>query len=201
MVENVLKKLAQYHQKWVEILKSFGCDKDLAEDITQEMYIKMHKYLQDNEKSILYDDDINHLFVYITLKNMYFDLIRQKKRMNVISYEEILNDLKSEDEDLKEDDSEDLFNMYSSIEDWYSDDLYLELLEKDDIKEVDYTKDELSKYYMRRIFKEVFIDKINVSELSRNTKITYWSLRNTIKIIKKQIKKYYEIRKHIRNDF
>ena len=180
---------------------SFGCDKDLAEDITQEMYIKMHKYLQDNEKSILYDDDINHLFVYITLKNMYFDLIRQKKRMNVISYEEILNDLKSEDEDLKEDDGEDLFNMYSSIEDWYSDDLYLELLEKDDIKEVDYTKDELSKYYMRRIFKEVFIDKINVSELSRNTKITYWSLRNTIKIIKKQIKKYYEIRKHIRNHF
>ena len=54
---------------------------------------------------------------------------------------------------------------------------------------------------MRRIFKEVFLDKTKVSVLSRNTNITYWSLRNTIKNIKKQIKEDYEFRRHIRDDF
>lgn len=173
---------------------SLGCDKALAEDLTQEMYLKMDRYLKENDKSILYEDDINYYFVYITLKNMYFDLRRQKKRLNVISYEDVLDNLFVED-DISEDNSDDIFNMHSSIENWYEDDLYLELLDKEDIKEIDYTKEELSKYYMRRIFKEVFLDRINVSELSRNTKITYWSLRNTIKIIKKQIKRHYETRK------
>ena len=41
--------------------------------------------------------------------------------------------------------------------------------------------------YYKKIFEEIFIEKKSVSELSRESKITYWSLRNAIKIIKKQI--------------
>ena len=45
----------------------------------------------------------------------------------------------------------------------------------------------MEKYYLRRIFKEVFLNKIQITKLAKDTNITYWSLRNTIKIIKKQI--------------
>ena len=64
-----------------------------------------------------------------------------------------------------------------------------------------FSKDKMKVYYMRRIFKEVFLDNTKVSKLSRDTNITYWSLRNTIRNIKKQIKEDYEFRRHIRDDF
>ena len=38
-------------------------------------------------------------------------------------------------------------------------------------------------------------------QFSRESKITYWSLRNTIKIIKKQINLEYEDRDITRDDF
>ena len=60
---------------------------------------------------------------------------------------------------------------------------------------LEYDREQLNKYYLRKVFEECFLNKKSVSELSRNTNITYWSLRNTIKIIKKQIKKTYEARR------
>jgi len=141
----------------------------------------------------MYKDEINYFFIYVTLKNMYMDYHRQKSKVNIIP----LDNLQIEDEkdvSVNLDDKE--YEKHKSIQEWYNDDLYLELLDKEEITEAEYTKEELGKYYSRRIFKEVFIDKIKVAELSRSTNITYWSLRNTIKIIKKEIKKYYETRKH-----
>ena len=58
----------------------------------------------------------------------------------------------------------------------------------------------MEKYYLRRIFKEVFYNKVQITKLAKDTNITYWSLRNTIKIIKKQIRKKYENRRFIRKD-
>ena len=49
-------------------------------------------------------------------------------------------------------------------------------------------------YYLRRIFKEVYLDGKKLAKFSRESKITYWSLRNTLKIIKKQIRDNYENR-------
>jgi hypothetical protein len=134
------------------------------------------------------------------LKNMYFDYCRQKNRINITSWDDLewLGD-KIEDE-IFDGKTNDEYNKHLSIQEWYNDDLYLELLELDNITEAEYTKDELGKYYMRRIFKEVYLDRVKVSELSRSTNITYWSLRNTLKIIKKEIKKYYETRRFDSND-
>ena len=86
------------------------------------------------------------------------------------------------------------------ISEWYNDKSYLDLLEQENITTVNYTKEELEKYYLRRIFKEVFFDNVQISKLAKDTNITYWSLRNTIKIIKKQIRKKYETRKSAGKD-
>ncbi len=50
---------------------------------------------------------------------------------------------------------------------------------------------------------ELIDEKVNRTEvlkLSKDTNITYWSLRNSINIIKKQIKKKYENRKRSRKN-
>lgn len=169
-----------------------GCNPSVAEDIVQEMYIKVYKYVEEYEKNIMYENEINYFFIYVTLKNMYMDYHRQKSKVDTIPY----YDLSIEDESSSEDEKsiDDIYDKHLSIQEWYNDDLYLELLEKEEITEAEYTKEELGKYYSRRIFKEVFLDKMKVAELSRSTNITYWSLRNTIKIIKKEIRKYYETR-------
>jgi len=199
-VESILEKISKYHKKWIEILTALGCNKVLAEDLVQEMYIKVHQYIKDHKKSILYNGEVNTFFIYVMLKNMYFDYCRQKNRINITSWDDLewLGD-KIEDE-IFDGKTNDEYNKHLSIQEWYNDDLYLELLELDNITEAEYTKDELGKYYMRRIFKEVYLDRVKVSELSRSTNITYWSLRNTLKIIKKEIKKYYETRRFDSND-
>ena len=42
---------------------------DYAEDIVQEMYIRLHKYIENPER-IMYKDQPNKLFVWVTLRNM-----------------------------------------------------------------------------------------------------------------------------------
>ena len=44
----ILKKIADEHKNWVKIVKSFGCNTETAEDIVQEMYIKIKKKLEKN---------------------------------------------------------------------------------------------------------------------------------------------------------
>ena len=178
-----------------------GCPKDLCEDITQEMYIKIDTYLKKNNNNIKYGDDVNVYFIYLTLRSLYTDYHRKLKNVKMVEINEsILGDMETEVNNENLEDFNINLDKKTSIEEWYNDQLYLDLLENEDLQDVNYTKEELEKYYLRRIFKEVFYDDVQVSKLSKDTNITYWSLRNTINIIKKQIKKKYEIRKRTRKD-
>jgi len=67
----MLEKLAENHKVWVRMVRDFGADKDLAQDLVQSMYLRMHKYVKDENRIMYNDDEVNRFFVYITLKNMY----------------------------------------------------------------------------------------------------------------------------------
>tara|TARA_B110000858_G_C17632738_1_gene394277 strand:+ start:200 stop:808 length:609 start_codon:yes stop_codon:yes gene_type:complete len=199
----ILELIYKKHKLWMSYLKKLGCPENLCEDITQEMYIKIDSYLKKTNNDIMYNDDINNYFIYLTLKSLFIDYTRKAKRIKMVELEdEIIDNIReSKDENQILDDifefniDEDTDVKKTTIEDWYNEFLYLDFLEKDEIP-VNYNKKEMEEYYLRRIFKDVFYDKVKLSKLSRDTNITYWSLRNTISIIKKQIKKKYENRKH-----
>ena len=160
------------------------------------MYIKVDTYLKTHDKDIAYDgDDVNIYFIYITLRNMFFDLKRKEKRNKFVDDYDFS---KIEDETFDSPTEED-FEKHRAIIDWFEDKDYLELSEKEDFL-LEYDREKLSKYYLRKIFDEVFLNQQKVTVLSRNTNITYWTLRNTIKIIKKQINQNYEIRRLNRKD-
>jgi len=191
--------LYKKHKLWLKYLHNMGCPADLCEDITQEMYIKIDSYLKKNKNSIRYKDDINIYFIYLTLRSLYTDYVRKSNKIKMIEFEDYMLEKKQQTTD-QENNIIDIDTRQQVINDWYNDKSYLDLLEKDNISTVNYTKDELEKYYLRRIFKEVFFENVQISKLAKDTNITYWSLRNTIKIIKKQIRKKYETRKSVRKD-
>ena len=194
-----LELLYKKHKLWIKYLLEIGCPQDLCEDIVQEMYLKIDRYIKNNNNSIRYKDDINIYFVRLTLRSLFMDFCRKQKNVNMVEInEDIISDLV--EVPYKETDMADLDGRQKVINDWYNDELYLDLLEQEDINTVNYSKTELEKYYLRRIFKEVFYDQVQLSKLSKDTNITYWSLRNTINIIKKQIKKKYETRRRIRKN-
>ena len=51
-----------------------------------------------------------------------------------------------------------------------------------------YTRQKANLTYIKFIFQKVFIENVNITKLSNEVGITYWSLRNTVLIIKEQIK-------------
>ena len=65
-----IEVIAQKHKDWVNIARSFGA-KTEAEDIVQEMYIRLDKYIKP-------DQQISTSFVWITLRNIYFDFLKKE---------------------------------------------------------------------------------------------------------------------------
>lgn len=67
----MLELLAKNHKLWTRMVVGFGCDPYTAEDIVQSMYLRIHKYVKDEEKIMYNDEEVNRFFIYVTLKNMY----------------------------------------------------------------------------------------------------------------------------------
>ena len=67
----MLDLLAKNHNLWLNMVLGFGCDYDTAQDIVQSMYLRMHKYVKDEQRIMYNDDEVNRFFIYVSLKNMY----------------------------------------------------------------------------------------------------------------------------------
>jgi len=153
------------HNVWVEMVKSFGCNRDTAQDIVSEMYIILSKK-QAEGKNIEYNNTVNDIYVYKVLKSLFIDLKRKEGRVSFVDTEILHNHLlNSKNQD---------FNDAMPID-------YAELYDK-----VIESLNELY-WYDRKVF-ELLDGQISVSELSRNTGISYYSLYNTYKQVKKHLK-------------
>ena len=56
---DVLIEAYKKHKQWCEIVESFGCNSDTAEDLVQEMYLKLHGLLESG-LDIKYDETVNY---------------------------------------------------------------------------------------------------------------------------------------------
>ena len=87
MVQKKMILLAKKHKTWINIVLSFGCSKTIAEDIVQEMYIKILLKLE-NGLDIMYEDEINYYYIFKVLKTLYIDLKRKGKNIKIINIED-----------------------------------------------------------------------------------------------------------------
>ena len=176
-MKNILELLFLKHSTWLAYIKSFGCNESIAEDYVQDMYIKIYLYSQKTDNSLMYNDtEVNYFFVYVVLKNMYYDNLRKKKKLFI---DELTTDIEQDETEYSEDD---FYLKSDAIEAWVNN------LDKEIEKIEGYTKEKANLIYFKFIYQKIFLENISISELSREVGITYWSLRNTVLIIKENIK-------------
>ena len=84
----MLEKLGKNHSLWVKMVINMGCRIDVAEDIVQEMYIRMHRLIVDQKKIMYNDEEVNRFFVYVVLRNMYTDYVKARGRFTTFEYME-----------------------------------------------------------------------------------------------------------------
>jgi len=154
--------VAKKHNTWVDIVSTFGCTRTIAEDITQEMYIKIQIQVEKG-LDITYEDDINYYYIFKTLKSLFLDLKRKQKGIVMVN----IND-------------DYVKNLSKAIatEDVNFDSAY------EDVEE------ELSKMYWwnRKVF-EIVNEGESIAEFSRKSKISYTILYNAYRKVKKKLTK------------
>ena len=106
MIEETINKLFKKHKTWVDIVISFGCTKVIAEDLVQEMYIRIQLKLEKGLDISYVDEEINYYYIFKTLRSLFIDLKRKGKNIkfqeikdsDVIScdayFEPVYNDVK-----------------------------------------------------------------------------------------------------------
>ena len=145
---------------------TFGTSKQIAEDIVQEMYIKILIQLEKGKLDLTFNDDlteINYFYIFKTLKTLFIDLKRKQKKIKIIHLDAHIE-------------------MYGDSYYAYNDVDYSESYEK--------VTDELLKmeWYDRRVF-EIINGGESVAEFSRRSKINYYALYFTYKKVKDKLKK------------
>ncbi len=84
----MLQKLAENHTLWLKMVINMGCQKHIAEDIVQSMYIRIDRLVKDQKKIMYNDDEVNRFFIYVTLKNMYVDYCKARNKYQFFEYVE-----------------------------------------------------------------------------------------------------------------
>ena len=90
MVQKTMILVAAKHKEWVEIVLSFGCNKEQAEDLVQEMYIKIMLLIERKGLDIMYNEkSINYYYIFKTLRTLFYDLKRKGKNITMVSIDDI----------------------------------------------------------------------------------------------------------------
>ena len=161
----MLEKLASNHKKWIGMVVNMGVNSSYAEDIVQEMYIRLNRLISDENK-ILFNDDINRYFVYVTLKNMVLTYKKREGRMTIFPLFESDSDMEEE-----------------PIEDLLDENAYFHYL-------MDKIDNEVGSWdlYHRTLFEYHFKKGYSQREIARRSGISLTSVNNSCKNYKRIIK-------------
>jgi hypothetical protein len=157
----ILELIYKKHSDWILIVQSFGCNKDTAEDIVMEAYIKLDKMIKNGVNIMYSENEVNYYYVYKTLSNLFIDLKRKESKVDILPIDEVTN--------LTE--SNVVFNLL---------DIY-EAIEKEKAKLF---------WYDTKVF-DFISDGESIQSLSDRTDIAYHRLRHSYTKVKRHLKEYY----------
>lgn len=58
---------------------SFGCNFEEANEIVQSMYVRLVKYIDDPDRIMYNEKELNSFYVYVTLRNLYLSKVHKWK--------------------------------------------------------------------------------------------------------------------------
>lgn len=156
-MKSTLQIIAEKHNDWIRIVESFGCNSETSEDVVQEMYLKINSVLLKGVNIMYNEKEINHFYIFRTLRSMFLDLIRKEKKVNIVSLEGIKMNFKS------------------------STDVNFEVVYNKFLDNLDEMH-----WYDKKVF-EYIEGGESIASLSEKTKISYYSLYNTYRRVKQTL--------------
>ena len=174
--QRLIDKLADKHEDWIRMAKSFGADIEQSNELVQLMYIRLVKYVDADSERIMYTkDEVNTYYVYVTLRNLFLS--------NAHSYKS--------DCDL-DDTSKTSQKAYISQDL----DLIFEQAHKVLFEKIDSIVNEWY-WYDKKLWGIHFYDKVSMRGIAADTKISLSSIFNTLKNgkekVRNEVSKEYEI--------
>ena len=162
----MMELLSKYHKLWISMGLSMGIPSHLVEDFVQEMYLRLNKYVKTPDKIMYNENDVNKFYVYITIKNLYNDYLKQKNKHKMVriddievSYEivEPTTELQLEAEVKKQKAEEKIIGMIQKeVGSW-------------------------DRWYDQKLFKIYYETDISMRKLSKETNISVTSIFNSCK--------------------
>lgn len=171
----ILEIAYKKHKDWLRICKSFNCSADDCDDIVSEMYIKID-HLTKQGKDLSYgDNDINYFYCYKIIFHSCLRLKQHNKKRKdlIVTSDSEKFDLSAALAKYGKKSTIDEDQLFNKLEDFTNE--YREKLT----------------WYDITIF-ELLSGGKKISELQRETNISYVSLRNTYLKVKSFIKQQYE---------
>ena len=111
---SMLERVYKSHDKWINTVLKFGCNKEEAEDIVSEMYLIIATYLKKG-RDISYGDDVNYYYIYLTLRTTFLLALKKKNKENKVSLD-LVTEVESDDfidyDNINEIVSDELQNMH-----------------------------------------------------------------------------------------
>ena len=77
---NELEKIAKNHSLWIKMVLNMGCNPSMAEDIVQQMYVRIDRLLKEGKNVMYNKESANRFYIYLTLKSMYIDYKRARSK-------------------------------------------------------------------------------------------------------------------------
>lgn len=164
-MSKLIKKAAEKHQTWINVVNSFGCPKNISEDIVQEMYIYLIRYEKEGKNIWYQEGEVNYYYIFKQLRGIYVAYLRSNskiKKVSIDNLKEIETHFQEIDPLIYEQQYEEFLNSYLKV----VDNIY---------------------WYDKKVFELIARGK-SVAELSRETNIGYGSLYNTYNKVKDKLK-------------
>ena len=180
MSNKIIHILSERHNEWIKMAKSFGLSDDDANEIVQEMYLRLYDYTRDVEKIMYNKKEVNTFYIYITLRNLYYSGFtnygKTNKNKKMILFSEIESDT---------------FNRLISRIAEDSDEINDEIMKKINLDVLcDKIDDVIEDWYWydKKLTKLYLNTDMSMRDISKETKISLSSIFNTLTNAKEKIR-------------
>ena len=161
----MLELLALRHKEWVDMARAVGCPEPYAEDVVQEIYIKLHRYSESiYDKLILPDNEVNTFYMFVSIRNMVRTMM--KNEGVYVNYEEFYYEAYEEPNP----EMEEAFNIF--------------------INKIRNEADSWGRYHAK-LFNVYFLTDFSMRDISEGTGIGLTHIYNNLKTYKNIIKENF----------
>ena len=177
----MLELVSEYHKEWIKIATSFLGNKEDAEDLVHDMYLRVYRLKTFDQ--IKWNGKVNKYYIYITLRNLALGVLKNRR------YNLELTDYEQQDEYTPADKALDILilNLHKEIDTWNNYDRHLfELYMYSGLSLRDISSG--SDKELRIIGNNTELCKASVK---RGTKISVSSIFHTIKKCKQKLKEKF----------